>query len=176
MAYVMPINREPLIPFGIGIDPDVDKSGYSIWSRRSKTLKSCDDFKFCDLLREFNKVVVGKAEFYVEAGYLNKGYHHYDSLPKGFETRSLKSQWAYMVKCGMEVGRNFQMSYIIIEYLRDMGHTVHEVKPVTAKWDRHDLARYAGWTEPTNQDKRDSAKLAMNGEVIARPIRTVKLN
>lgn len=158
-SYLMPIHRPPVIPYAIGIDPDIDKSGLAVWSRIGRKHNFIDSVEFYVLLDKINSAEVGQAEFYVDAGWLNKGYHHYDTLPKEFETWAEKSKWAYMAKLGEDVGRNFGVGQTIVGYLRAHKHPVHEIKPVTEKWNAATLKQFTGWTKRTNEDSRDAARL-----------------
>jgi len=147
------------IKYAVGIDPDIKKSGLAVWSRIEKRLLYAKAVPFPKLLEILNQIKPGEALFFVDAGWLNGGYFHW--MPDNFDTWSKQSQKAYLIKRGIDVGRNFGVGQVIVTYLQALHglNAVHEIRPSTEKWSAEDLKRYTGWTKPTNPESRDAAKL-----------------
>ncbi|GAB4023340.1 hypothetical protein GCM10028808_73490 [Spirosoma migulaei] len=151
------------INYVVGIDPDIDKSGLAVYSRISKKLTYCDAVPFYKLLENLALIKPGDAIFRVDAGWLNKGFHHQNALPDGFEKWDVESKLAYYFKLGTQVGRNFAVGQLIVGLLvaTHGQDNVREVRPLprNPKWSAEDLKRYTGWDARTNGDSRDAAKL-----------------
>lgn len=163
MSYQLPINRPPKRRFVIGIDPDKNQSGFAVWDRQlNKWLRhealyfaalqeACFDFKEKDT-----------CEFFIEAGWENKGQNKYQSAsePDGFALWSRERREAYKFERGIDVGINFGAGYAITHVLRANGYLVHHYCPKIAKWDAQMLKLYTGITARTNQDVRDAIRAA----------------
>ena len=160
MTYVLPLNRTGPIEnaeFAVGIDPDIDKSGLAVWSRTTKRMRFIKSVEFHELLSLINSIKPGTTDFYVDAGWLNGGYFH--ALPPNFNTFSEASKRAYLIKRGIDVGRNFGVGQCIVAYLKAHNHPVYEVRPTKHKWSAADLKKFTGWEKRTNSEMRDAASL-----------------
>lgn len=113
-------------------------------------------------MAQIEETSIGTVTYYVDAGWLNEGYHHYAALPADFVKWPKKKQQAYLIGCGVRVGRSFGVGMLLVAYLREKGHSVLEVRPTSAKWDAETLKRLTGWGGRTNPDSRDAAKLCFN--------------
>lgn len=151
--------------YSIGIDPDVKQSGYAVYDRLERKLVTITSLTVAELFDQLNQVQRGTAHFYLDAGWLNEGFHHYAGMPQNFEQLPLRARYAYMVSCGVKVGRNFGVGQLIAAYLKAHGHEVIEVQPkggkagTKLKWDAATLLNLTGWRGRTNEDARDAARL-----------------
>lgn len=153
------MNQPTKARYAVGIDPDIERSGYAVYDRAERKLVTVTTLSITELVNQVQQITPGTATFYVEAGWLNKGYHHYASLPTNLQSWSQKSRDAYLIRCGVDVGRNFGSGQTIVDLLRGKGHPVHEIRPQSAKWTAKTLLLVTGWKSRTNQDARDAAKL-----------------
>lgn len=139
-------------PLYIGIDPDVDKSGFVIWDKEKKALLDVDSATLPEMMTRLLRMKGRIALVIVEAGYLNKGNRH-----------TFKGQTvAAAAKTGENVGRNHQRGMDIVEILEWMKIPYRLQKPITPnKW-KDDAAYFktiTGWHGKTNPEKRDAAML-----------------
>ena len=139
-------------PLYIGIDPDVDKSGFVIWDKEKKALLDVDSATLPEMMTRLLRMKGRIALVIVEAGYLNKGNRH-----------TFKGQTvAAAAKTGENVGRNHQRGMDIVEILEWMRIPYRLQKPITPnKW-KDDAAYFktiTGWHGKTNPEKRDAAML-----------------
>ena len=139
-------------PLYIGIDPDVDKSGFVIWDKEKKALLDVDSATLPEMMTRLLRMKGRIALVIVEAGYLNKGNRH------TFKGQSV----AAAAKTGENVGRNHQRGMDIVEILEWMRIPYRLQKPITPnKW-KDDAAYFktiTGWHGKTNPEKRDAAML-----------------
>ncbi|OKZ38633.1 MAG: hypothetical protein BHV68_10415 [Bacteroidales bacterium 43_8] len=139
-------NRKIKYDVLIGIDPDVERSGYSVLDTRN--CKENDE----------------RVAVYVEAGWKNKSNWHLS--PK--DTRAIAA------KKGEHVGRNQETGRKIVEMLRHYGIQVMEQSPLRKCWQGKDgkitheelkrLCQMSGIAfnaSRSNQEERDSALLAI---------------
>lgn len=162
MSYQTPINRPPRRRYCVGIDPDKNESGYAVYDRVEKKWLTHQALYFSalqDACFDFDKEEV---EFYVEAGWENKGRNSYqaETLPADFAKWSRVRREAYIFQRGCDVGINFGAGWAITHVLRANGYTVHHYCPNIAKWDAHYLKLYTGITARTSQDTRDAIRAA----------------
>jgi len=146
--------------YAIGIDPDLKKSGLAVWSKKLKKhtyIKSLESHK---LIQNLSQIKPGEAVFFIDAGWLNGGFHHRVGFPDDFNKWPRKSQEAYLVECGVRVGENFGVGKFIYSFLLPVHGEdfVQLVRPVSQKWSAADLKRYTGWKGRTNEDSRDAAR------------------
>lgn len=158
----------------IGIDPDVDKSGYAELTTSSRKIKSCS-LSFVDLMKRLREVaeedkfkkmlsfepVQNNFVIVVEAGYLNKGNWHL----KNSDSKRVSSAK------GNAAGRNHEVARKIIEMARDyFGLEVVEQRPLAKTWAGRDhkitheeLVYFADiGKKRSTQDERDSCLLCWN--------------
>jgi len=139
-------------PLYIGIDPDVDKSGFVIWDKEKKALLDVDSATLPEMMTRLLRMKGRIALVIVESGYLNKGNRH------TFRGQTV----AAAAKTGENVGRNHQRGMDIVEILEWMKIPYRLQKPITPnKW-KDDAAYFktiTGWHGKTNPEKRDAAML-----------------
>lgn len=159
MTYQLPINRHKK-PFICGVDPDVDKSGLAIWSRKENKWVLLQTLPFAAMQETITNYGFEQIQIVVEAGWKNKGMHkhHKNNLPKGFETWTPEGQWGYMFQRGVDVGRNHTVGETLAHYLTANRFEVIEWQPRVAKWNAAELALYTGLKMRTNQEIRDAIR------------------
>lgn len=147
-------------PYYIGIDPDVEKSGFALLEKATGKLE-LESLTFPQLMNALVKVKAeGKnAQVIVEAGWLNQGNWH-------IRYTDNKGQAS---KKGYQVGRNHETGMKIIEVAKFFGYDVVEQRPLKKCWKGKDgkitaeeLAELTGYTKRSNQDARDSALLCLH--------------
>ncbi len=160
MGYQLPIARQtPLIA---GIDPDIDKSGLAIWSRKDRKYTVLKVLPFAELQETLCSYDPAELSVVVEAAWLNGDImyrHHEKNLPKDFNKWTIEGRYAYMFKRGTDVGRNFAVGQTLVHYLKANGYDVEERKPESKKWDSATFQSLTKLKIRTNQEVRDAAKL-----------------
>ena len=136
----------------IGIDPDVDKSGFAVWNKPAQKFESIEALGLAEIMSFFQVMKISIEIVVIEAGYMNKGNRH------TFKGQSV----AAAAKTGENVGRNHQRGMDIVEILEWMKIPYRLQKPITPnKW-KDDAAYFktiTGWHGKTNPEKRDAAML-----------------
>lgn len=132
----------------IGIDPDVDKSGFA---RIEGNQLKIDNLSFFDLFEElrFYKEKEVKPVVYVECGFLNKSNWH-----KKFGGSS-----AVNAKIGERTGANFETAKKIVEMCEYLGLPCEKIKPKASKVSSDYFKKITGLTIRTNQEQRDALML-----------------
>lgn len=148
----------------IAIDPDVERSGVTLFYTDSKEVL-LHSLTFPDLINYFS-VIRGKKDtiVVVEAGWLNASHWHLTAR----DTPRIAAAK------GNAAGRNHETGRKIIEMAKFYGLKVEEAKPLRKCWHGRDgkitheelaslLERkgIVGLPKTTNQDARDSALLAV---------------
>lgn len=152
--------------FVIGIDADTDTgNGLAVWCNKERKFIFYGSYSLRQLLCHVeSNYDADQTVIYVDAGWLNKGFHHGDGLPEGFSEWKTESKLSYAAECGKRVGINLGVGKAICNYLKEAGFIVHEYQPTTAKWSAEDLRRYTGIRSRTNQDVRDAIKIAFSNK------------
>lgn len=139
----------------IGLDPDVDKSGYcelvkQPFGKWEIVMLEC--FDFFDVIRQIKECVElnpdAKITVCIEAGWLNKGIHH---AMKGNN---------HAAKIGQHVGSNHQVGRLFEGFCKkhDIDYVLY--KPTTSKWDASMFKKVTGYTRRNNQEERDAVRAA----------------
>jgi len=139
----------------IGIDPDVDKSGFCILNDKMQ-IEKLTTLDLVDLFSELtalqnncaNSIIV-----FVEAGWNNKTNFHV----KGIDN-ALKS-----AKIGGYVGANHEIGKQIIKFCKKTGIDVKEITPKSHKMDSADFKERTGYKGRTNQEMRDAYRIILLG-------------
>ena len=137
----------------IGIDPDVDKSGFAIYDASKKKLTRVCCMRFFEIM-EFLQIqnvdFVDKAFVRIEAGWLNKSNWH-TRKNDGVKIASAK---------GNSVGRNHEVGRKFGEMCEYLGFDYEFVKPLgTKNIDRATFIRLTDYRCGCNQDARDASML-----------------
>lgn len=146
----------------IGIDPDVDKSGFAVWDSRLNVFTKILDYRIFGILAEIDSYnsIYSDMIVIVEAGWLNK--------KSNFHSNARQSK-AVGEKIALSVGANQQVGKIIVEYCQNRKITVLEQKPLAKKWgekrdskiNASEFEKLSGWSGITNPEKRDAAMMVI---------------
>ena len=138
-------------PLYIGIDPDVDKSGFAVWHKPMQKFSSIETLTLPEMLDKLHSLRDNIALVVVEAGFLNKGNRH------TFKGQSV----AAAAKTGDNVGRNHQRGMDIVEILEWMRIPYRLQKPSSKNSWKNDEKIFQKMTgvKGGNPEKRDAAML-----------------
>jgi len=135
----------------IGIDPDVDKSGFAVWLPSEQIFDEINALTLGEIINYIN-LNRGRINLVViEAGWLNKGNRHINE----------KTTPRIAAKTGENVGRNFQRGIDLAEIMEFFKIPCRLVKPTaTNSWktDEKMFQKITG-TKGGNPEKRDAAML-----------------
>jgi hypothetical protein len=134
----------------IGIDPDVDKSGFAFLIGNKLQLKNLTFFEIFETLR-FYKEKIEKPTVYIEMGSLNKSNWH---------TKNDMSA-KYNSQIGAKTGRNFEVANKLVEMCQYLEIEYHSIKPTRKKVDSKTFQQLTGLKIRTNQETRDAFMLIM---------------
>lgn len=132
----------------VGIDPDVDKSGFALKSQKTIEL---DNLSFFDLLE---RLTLAKSEYesimvHVECGFLNGGNRHFKS----------GSSTAFNGKISERVGENHQVAKKICEMCEYLKIPYKQIRPTQSKVDASFFEKITKIKVKTNQEQRDAVML-----------------
>lgn len=151
----------------IGIDPDVDKSGFALLDRKTMQV-IIDTLPFPELLKRLRKVKDQTSAdrkallVVVEASWLiTHNWHLGNGMIRGIGA---------IAKTGYNVGRNHQVGLMIVQYCKALGIDVIEQRPLKKCWKGPDgkithaeLAYFVpGLPSRTNSEERDALLLMWN--------------
>ena len=134
----------------IGIDPDVDKSGYAVWDSDQKEFNMLIAASFFDVIADIQLTHNAfKTVVCVEASWLIKksNWHGKEKQSKAVGEKIAKA-----------VGANHQVGKLIVEWCKRNNIKCIEVKPMGKK-KADEFKRLTGLTGRTNSEKRDAAML-----------------
>lgn len=134
----------------IGIDPDIQKSGWATWETGSKTL-TVDAITFPQIvaiLQDIARYDGGTTKVVLEAGWLNKpsNFHSYINTAVG-------------MRIAAKVGQNHAVGLLIEQLLQDYNIPYELYRPRAGKWSAEYFKTITGLTQRTNSEMRDAAKL-----------------
>ena len=132
----------------IGIDPDVEKSGFA---RIQGDQLKLDNLSFFDLFEElkFYKEREIKPTVYVECGYLNKSNFH----------KKAGMSAALNAKIGERTGANFETAKKIVEMCEYLKLPCVKIQPKASKITNDYFKTITGLSIRTNQEQRDAMML-----------------
>ena len=132
----------------IGIDPDVDKSGFAIWESVSQDYDYITQLPFWDLIEHIERMDTN-CVVYVEASWQLKksNWHNKKGQSKAVGEKIAKA-----------VGANHQVGKLIVEYCKVNGVKYVEILP-QGKFNAKEFKQITGITARTNSEKRDAALL-----------------
>jgi hypothetical protein len=133
----------------IGIDPDVDKSGFAFKTKGEIKLSNMHFFQLFSSLENLRKENEKEdLMVYIEAGYLNKGNWH-----KTNGTNSINAQ------IGQRTGANHQVAKLICQMCVYLDINFCEVKPTRSKVNAEFFKQITKIDKRTNQEQRDALML-----------------
>lgn len=132
----------------IGIDPDVDKSGFALIQGNQLKLKNLSFFELFDELRFYKEREV-KPVIYIECGFLNKSNWH----------KKHGASSSFNAKIGERTGANFETAKKIVEMCQYLGLPFHQIKPTASKISNEYFKKITGISTRTNQEQRDAFML-----------------
>lgn len=141
----------------IGIDPDVDKSGFAIWLPEQKCFEQITTLTFYEILEYFSINAETIAYVIVEAGWLNKGNRHIHA----------KTTPRVAAKTGENTGRNFQRGIDIAEAAAFCKIPCRLAKPtIKNSWkNSEEIFQKMTGVKGGNPEKRDAAMLVFMSNV-----------
>lgn len=134
--------------FLIGIDPDVDKSGFAMIKDNQLKLANLTFFDLFEELRFYKEKEI-KPVVYVECGSLNKTNWH--------SKEGKSSKWNSNI--GAALGRNFEVANKIIEMCEYLKIPYVKIKPKASKVSNEYFKKITGINTRTNQEQRDAVML-----------------
>jgi hypothetical protein len=143
------------VEFYIGIDPDVDKSGFALWDKAKKQLVALsteDLFDLTALLLAYHSA--HRVLVRLEAGWLLKKSNFSDRNILG--SRGANERIAKNVGANQEIGRQIE------KYCLKHGIPCDLVKPLGySSWNHKTFCSYTGWPEKnrTNSEHRVAGML-----------------
>lgn len=132
----------------IGIDPDVDRSGYAFMIGDKIKLANLTFFELFEEL-SFYKERIEKPTVYVECGFLNKSNWH----------KKQDGSSAVNAMIGQRTGANFETAKKICEMCEYLKIPHVKVKPTASKKDSAFFKQLTGLKIRTNQEQRDALML-----------------
>lgn len=132
----------------IGIDPDVDKSGFAFTDGKMTTLQNLMFFQLFETLIDYQKRYKDLITVYIECGFLNKGNWH-----KTTGGNSVNAQ------IGQRTGANHETAKKIVEMCEYLGINHEKVKPTRSKVNAELFKQVTKIGLRTNQEQRDAYML-----------------
>lgn len=129
----------------IGIDPDIDKSGFAL--AENGVLKVVGTSEFPQLIAFLQANAENIVNCYIEAGWLNQ-----------------KANWhggkdAIGQVIARKVGENHAIGKIIAQFCTEFKINHQLIKPTQSKLKQEQFTKITGWPSRTNQEGRDAAML-----------------
>ena len=155
------------IKIRIGIDPDVDKSGFCLIEHipfkkpEIKILQCFDFFDVIDLLaHRYLKSLNEQTELiiFIEAGFLNKKSNFRQMIKKG--GKWVAAPDAVKEKMASNTGENHCIGKLFELYCKKNRIPYKLYKPVSKKWDAKIFKMITGFTQRTNPEMRDAVRAA----------------
>lgn len=134
----------------IGLDPDVDKSGFSIINGTEYELHTLPFFYIFKRFKEL--ILIHGTEcitVYIECGFLNKSNWH----KKAAQSANVNA------KIGERTGANFEVAKKLCEMCEFLGLKYIQVRPTRRKLDSPTFKAITKITKRTNQEERDAYML-----------------
>lgn len=134
----------------IGVDPDVDKSGFSLINGEHYELQT---LSFFDIFKRFKELILLHGTkyitVYIECGFLNKSNWH----------KKVNQSASANAKIGERTGANFEVAKKLCEMCEYLGLKYIQVRPTRSKMDAKTFKAITKITKRTNQEERDSFML-----------------
>lgn len=139
----------------IGIDPDIDKSGFALSHEKNIELTT---YSIPNLLKRIRELKQDNGpeniKIFIEFGELNKSNFHIKFIPSG--VRDIK---AYCAQIGANTGKNFATAKLLYDLITSEQISCVKVRPVTRKLDSKTFKALTKINKRTNQEERDAFML-----------------
>jgi len=133
----------------IGIDPDVDKSGFAAWDgNQFVELDNMVFWEIIDALANYSTLYQRRLRVMIEAGWLNKKSNYHYAKNKSTGERIAKN-----------VGSNHQVGKLLAEYCDTNNINFELIRPTNKKLDSISFKQLTGYSKQTNPEKRDAGML-----------------
>lgn len=132
----------------IGIDPDVDKSGFARIEGNQLKLDNLSFFDLYEELKSYKELGVNPV-VYVECGFLNKSNFH----------KKAGMSAALNAKIGERTGANFETAKKIVEMCEYLKMPYVKIQPKASKITNDYFKKITGINTRTNQEQRDAMML-----------------
>lgn len=137
----------------VGIDPDIEKSGYCWYkNKESFILANMDFFQLLEKFKELKGVYFNLGwdmKVYIEAGWLNKSNWHKVS----------NGSAAINASIGLRTGANHEVGRKIVEMCEYLEIEYELIKPTKSKVNSETFNKITGHKGRTNQEQRDACML-----------------
>lgn len=134
----------------LGLDPDCDKSGFSLINGEHYELCT---LSFFDIFKRFKELILlhekESITVYIECGFLNKSNWH----------KKVNQSASANAKIGERTGANFEVAKKLCEMCEYLGLKYIQVRPTRRKLDAATFKSITKITKRTNQEERDSFML-----------------
>lgn len=143
----------------IGIDPDIEKSGYAIIeSKKVSIIDTIDFFSLIEAIGAADRKYGNDLTVCIEAGWLNeKTVFHMKTDKFGNKSEHNKGTTA---KIAMYTGQNHAVGRLLEQYCIKNHIPYKLIKPTGKKWDAKLFKQITGWTGQSNQETRDAVRAA----------------
>lgn len=139
----------------IGIDPDVDKSGFCLINRLEKKIVFLKSLTFFEMLNMLNAIDNADCVVYIEVTNTKHNWHLQNDSKRVAAAK------------GYSVGRNAQVANLIVEMCEYLNIEYRKVKPLKKFWHgsnrkitAKEFKHITGYEGSTNQEMRDAGLLA----------------
>lgn len=140
-----------IFDYYIGIDPDVNKSGFASWNKPTKTLTQVTTVSFFDLFDTLNdslRLNLFPIVMHIEGGWLNEKSNF----------RQIAGTKTAGERIAKNVGANHQIGKLIIEMCIYLNISFIVRKPITPRFANQKYFKLVtGWQKQTNADARSAA-------------------
>lgn len=139
----------------IGIDPDIDKSGFALTYEKTRELTTYSISELIQRIRKLKEVYGSeKIKVFIEFGELNKSNFHIKYFPPG--VIDIK---AYCAQIGANTGKNFAAAKLLFDLITSEQIACVKVRPLTRKLDSSTFKALTKVMKRTNQEERDAYML-----------------
>lgn len=159
-----------MINYRIGIDADVDKSGFAVIRiepfKKSQIVQliTLDLFDLCYMLKSLHEIYkeADKVEYmvYIEAGWLNNLVNHHSKYFDKKLKKWVEKNVGAREKTSINVGANLEIGKQIEKFCKKNDIKYKLYKPTSSKWDAKRFKMITGWEGRTNSEMRDAVRAA----------------
>lgn len=148
-----------MVKVRIGIDPDIEKSGYAeIRNKQVVILDNLDLFDLTTCLSAMFHEYGTSLMVHIEAGWLNKKTMFHFTKDKN--NRKVEYGKSVTAKISMSTGQNHAIGKLIEQYCVKNFIPYRLFKPTGKKWDAKLFKQITGYEGRTNPEMRDAVRAA----------------